>query len=91
MGDEVTPRGADSPYGVPRPAAFSAAQVETVLAEVRARREQVRALAAQLSAFDSQLEAFERTLEPVLQWSSAWADLERIMLGPWGGPPAGDR
>ena len=59
-----------------------------MLGEVRARREQVQALAAQLTAFDAQLAAFEESLRPMLEWSSAWADLERSILGLWGQPPA---
>jgi hypothetical protein len=87
--EDVEPRRAPtSPFGVPRPAAVSAAQVEAVLGEVRTRREQVQALAAQLTAFDAQLAAFEESLRPMLEWSSAWADVERSMLGPWGRPPA---
>lgn len=78
------------PFGVPRPAAVSAAQVEAVLGEVRTRREQVQALAAQLTAFDAQLATFEDSLRPVLEWSSAWADLERSMLAVWGRLPADD-
>ena len=73
---------------MPRPAALSAAQVQKVLGEVRARREQVQALAAQLTAFDAQLAAFEESLRPLMEWSSAWAALERSMLGLWGRPPA---
>jgi hypothetical protein len=87
-GEAEPRRPAGWPPGLPRPAAFSAEQVQAVLAEVRARRTQVQALSAQLTAFDGQLAAFEESLRPVLEWSTAWADLERTMLGPWGRPPA---
>jgi hypothetical protein len=77
----------DRPAGMPSPAALSAAQVRDVLDDVHARREQVRALTEQLTAFDTQLAAFEDSLRPMLQWSSAWAEFERSMLGVWGRPP----
>jgi len=63
------------------PATMSATQLDAVLRDVRARREQVAALREQLAVFDQQLGALEATLQPLLQWSSAWAELERGTFG----------
>ncbi len=70
------------------PAALSATQLETVLGDVRTRREQVAALREQLATFDQQLAALEESLRPLLAWTSTWAELERGLLGAWRPPPA---
>jgi hypothetical protein len=48
----------------------------------------MQALTAQLTAFDAQLAAFEESLRPMLEWSSAWAELEQSTLRLWGRPPS---
>ena len=92
MSDQDRPGSSGTPWWarVPAPpAALSVAQLEAALADVRQRREQVGALREQLAAFDEQLTALDRTLRPLLDWASAWAELERGMLGMWRpSPPA---
>jgi aminoglycoside phosphotransferase (APT) family kinase protein len=69
-------------------AAAPAAQVETVIREVRARREQIAAFQAQLSTLDEQLAALEAALQPLVEWSRSWAAVQRTLLGPLLPPPA---
>src|SRR5947208_13434374 len=65
------------------PAGLLATQLETVLDDVRTRREQVAALREQLGAFDQQLAALDQGLRPLLEWTAAWAELERAASGVW--------
>jgi len=62
------------------PSALSAAQLKSIAASVAAQRQSVDALKTQLSAFDEQLAVFERILQPLAEWSKAWADLEARLL-----------
>jgi ABC-type transporter Mla subunit MlaD len=71
------------------PAMLSATQLEAVLREVQTRREQVAALRDHLATLEQQLAALDQSLRPLLEWTSAWAELERGMLGGWRPPPAG--
>jgi len=61
------------------PGAMSAAQVSAIAQTVRAQRESISAIRAQLEAFDSQLGVFERILEPLVEWSGTWAQLEKAV------------
>lgn len=75
------------------PATLSARQVQAVLDDIGARRAQVRALLTQLEAFDKQLGALEANLQPVLEWTRTWADVEKAVSEFWrlGAPSAGER
>ena len=61
------------------PGALSAAQVSAIAQTVRAQRESISAIRAQLDAFDQQLGVFERILEPLVEWSATWAQLEKAV------------
>jgi hypothetical protein len=61
------------------PGALSAAQVSAIARTVRAQRESISAIRAQLDAFDQQLAVFERILDPLVEWSSTWAQLEKAV------------
>lgn len=61
------------------PGAMSAAQVSAIARTVRAQRESISAIRAQLDAFDQQLAVFERVLDPLVEWSSTWAQLEKAV------------
>jgi hypothetical protein len=61
------------------PGAMSAAQVSAIAQTVRAQRESITAIRAQLDAFDQQLGVFERILEPLVEWSATWAQLEKAV------------
>ena len=61
------------------PGAMSAAQVSAIAQTVRAQRESISAIRAQLDAFDQQLGVFERILEPLVEWSATWAQLEKAV------------
>ena len=61
------------------PGAMSAAQVSAIAQTVRAQRESITAIRAQLDAFDQQLGVFERILDPLVEWSSSWAQLEKAV------------
>ena len=74
------------------PGAMSAAQVSAIAQTVRAQRESITAIRAQLDAFDQQLGVFERILEPLVEWSASWAQLEKavgdfVRPGAEGGRP----
>jgi hypothetical protein len=69
------------------PATSSAAQLQAVLDDLAARRAQVQALRAQLGLFDEQLAALETSLGPLLEWTRAWAGMERTMTDLWRPPP----
>ena len=65
---------------LPRPpGAMSAAQLRAIAQSVRAQRQQIAGMSAQLEAFDEQLAVFERILEPLVEWSSTWARLEKAV------------
>ena len=61
------------------PGAMSAAQVGAIAQTVRAQRESISAIRAQLDAFDQQLGVFERILDPLVEWSATWAQLEKAV------------
>ena len=61
------------------PGALSAAQLRAIAQTVRAQRESISAIRAQLDAFDQQLGVFERILDPLVEWSSSWAQLEKAV------------
>jgi hypothetical protein len=61
------------------PGAMSAAQVGAVAQTVKAQRKSIAAMRAQLDAFDQQLAVFERILDPLVEWSSTWAQLEKAV------------
>ncbi|TFV61640.1 UNVERIFIED_ORG: hypothetical protein E4P37_18915 [Bacillus sp. AZ43] len=61
------------------PGAMSAAQVSAIAQTVKAQRESISAIRAQLDAFDQQLGVFERILEPIVEWSATWAQLEKAV------------
>ena len=72
------------------PGALSAAQLASIAESVADQRRSIQALQTQLSAFDEQLAVLEQMLGPLVQWSKAWADLERRMLNLGRGPGTGD-
>jgi hypothetical protein len=61
------------------PGAMSAAQLRTVQQTVNAQRQSIAAMRAQLDAFDGQLAVFERLIDPLVEWSSTWAQLEKAV------------
>ena len=61
------------------PGALSAAQLRAVAQTVTAQRQSIAAMRAQLDAFDQQLAVFERILDPLVEWSSTWAQLEKAV------------
>ena len=61
------------------PGAMSAGQVSAIAQTVRAQRESISAIRAQLEAFDQQLGVFERILDPLVEWSATWAQLEKAV------------
>ncbi|HUK69981.1 MAG TPA: hypothetical protein VLW50_14715 [Streptosporangiaceae bacterium] len=65
---------------LPAPGALSAAQLKTLSTTVAAQRHSVDALKAQLTAFDEQLVVLERILEPFVEWSKTWADIEHRVM-----------
>lgn len=73
---------------VPWPGALSAAQMAGITSAVRAQRHTLQALQSQLSAFDQQLEVLEQLVEPLTEWTAAWARLEGAVRP--DGPPAAD-
>jgi hypothetical protein len=64
----------------PLPGALSAAQLDAIVKAVRAHRQQIETLKAQLAAFDQQLVVLEQMLEPLVAWSTTWAELERAVV-----------
>ena len=61
------------------PGALSAAQLRAIAQTVHAQRESIRAMQAQLEAFDQQMAVFERILDPLVEWSGTWAQLEKAV------------
>lgn len=68
------------------PATASAHQLQSVLADLGARRAQVQALCTQLTAFDEQLAALEASLRPLHEWAKTWADVEGAAISMWRPP-----
>jgi hypothetical protein len=64
----------------PAPGAFSATQLESIVASVAAQRRSIGALRTQLADFDGQLAMLERLLEPLAEWSRVWAGLETRLM-----------
>ena len=71
---------------LPLPGAFSAAQVKAISSALAAQRSSIAALQAQLTAFDDQLEALEGILGPLAEWSTKWAEFERLVTNARGKP-----
>jgi hypothetical protein len=69
------------------PATLSAEQLQAVLDDLAVRREQVQALRDQLGAFDEQLAGLQTALGPLLEWTRAWAGVERSVAEAWKLPP----
>lgn len=68
--------------GLPSPpGALSAAQVQAISRGVSAQRTQIAAVTQQLGVLDEQLAVLERLLDPLVEWSSTWADLEYAVQG----------
>ena len=61
------------------PGALSAAQIKAIAEVVGAQRQSIAAMTAQLQAFDQQLAVFEKILDPLVEWSSSWAQLEKAV------------
>jgi hypothetical protein len=76
---------------LPAPGALSAAQVKTITTSVAAQRRSIEALTAQLAAFDEQLVVLERILEPLVEWSKTWADIEERLMRIGRGPNTEDK
>jgi hypothetical protein len=66
-----------------------AAQLESIVGEIRERREQLRALQAQMAVFEEQLAMLESSLTPLLEWTRTWAGMEKAMLDFWRLPGSG--
>jgi hypothetical protein len=64
-------------------------QLESVLQEIRARRDQINTLRTQLGVFEEQLGALETALQPVAEWGRAWLGWQQALLGPLGGAARG--
>jgi hypothetical protein len=71
---------------LPLPGAVSAAQVKAIASALAAQRSSIAALQAQLTAFDDQLEALEGILGPLAEWSTKWAEFERLVTNARGKP-----
>jgi hypothetical protein len=71
------------------PGAMSAAQVKAIAQTVKAQRQSILAIREQLDAFDQQLAVFERILDPLVEWSATWAQLEKA-VGDFVRPNNGD-
>ena len=65
---------------LPRPAAMSAAQLKAATSTVAALRHSIEAMQAQLRAFDEQLTVMEKVLEPLTEWTTALAILEKTVM-----------
>ena len=48
----------------------------------------MQALVTQLQAFDEQLGTLESGMQPFVEWTRSWADLEKTMTEFWR-PPTG--
>ncbi len=70
---------------IPRPGALTAAQLAAMSGAIASQRRSIEAMQAQLAAFDQQLAVMEQVLEPLIQWSTTWADLEKKVMPPRSG------
>jgi hypothetical protein len=66
--------------GLALPGAISAAQLKSIASALAAQRSSIAALQAQLTAFDEQLAALEGILGPLAEWSTTWAEFERLVM-----------
>jgi hypothetical protein len=71
------------------PSMIPAAQLESIVSDIRARREQIKALQEQLVLFDEQLAVLENSLTPLVEWARTWAGMEKAVLDFWRLPGAG--
>lgn len=69
----------------PMPGALTAAQLGAISTAVSAQRTSVQAMRGQLGALDEQLGVLESILEPLVQWSSTWANVEKKLVPKSGG------
>jgi hypothetical protein len=77
-------RGTAPVPGLPTmPATMSVRQMEALLEDLAARRAQVQALKTQLEAFDDQLGSLEANLQPLLEWTRTWANVEGSIADFW--------
>ena len=88
MAGTAAPAGPALPTLPPMPATLSAEKMEAFLEDLAARRAQVQALVTQLQAFDEQLGTLESGMQPFVEWTRTWADLEKTMTELLR-PPAG--
>jgi hypothetical protein len=79
LSESVFARPVPSLPGLPLPGAISAAQLNAIASAVAAQRSSIAALQAQLTAFDEQLGALEGILGPLAEWSTRWAEFERLV------------
>ena len=79
LSESVFARPVPSLPGLPLPGAISAAQLNAIASAVAAQRSSIAALQAQLTAFDQQLGALEGILGPLAEWSTKWAEFERLV------------
>ena len=71
------------------PSMLPVAQLESIVSEIRERREQLKALQAQLTVFEEQLAMLESSLTPLLEWTRTWVGMEKAMLDFWRVPGSG--
>lgn len=62
---------------IPQIGSLSASQFKAMATTVLAQRRSIEALQTQLKAFDEHLATLQTILEPLLEWSSSWAELEK--------------
>ena len=79
LSESLFARPVPSLPGLPLPGAISAAQLNAIASAVAAQRSSIAALQAQLTAFDEQLGALEGILGPLAEWSTKWAEFERLV------------
>jgi hypothetical protein len=63
------------------PGALSAAQIRAIDRSVSAQRMQIAAVIEQLTAVEEQLAVLDSLLRPLVDWSEAWANLEKSVIG----------
>ncbi len=80
LSESVFAPPAPSLPSLPLPGAMSAAQLNAIASALAAQRSSIAALQAQLTAFDEQLGALEGLLGPLAEWSTKWAEFERLVL-----------
>jgi hypothetical protein len=79
LSESLFSRSVPSLPGLPLPGAISAAQLSAIASSLAAQRSSIAALQAQLTAFDEQLGALEGLLGPLAEWSTKWAEFERLV------------